>query len=146
MQAAQEMGSGLSTGSGHKSNINCHIMLAALQRHVGWGSYVNMCVTQRTHKPCPSSFHSFPEPAAFALCWPQEEGVWVVDDTCSTASRVSFNQVLRVVDAELGQRQDRDHNPHGEHCHDIWQASATHMGPRTWGVRAGENAKVSVSR
>lgn len=72
--------------------------------------------------------------------------MWVVDDSCSTASRVSVSQVLRVVDAELGQRQDRDHNPHGEHCHDIWQASARHMALRTWGERAGEIAKVFVSR
>lgn len=78
-----------------------------------------------------------PQPAAVALCWPQEEGVWVVDDSCSTASRVSLSQVLRVVDAELGQRQDRDHNPHGEHCHDIWQASAGHMGVEGRGKRQG---------
>lgn len=34
---------------------------------------------------------------------------------------VRLAALRRVVDAAFGQRQDKAHNPHGEHAHDVWQ-------------------------
>ena len=34
---------------------------------------------------------------------------------------VPLDRVLRIVESAYGQRQDKEHNPHGEHAHDVWQ-------------------------
>lgn len=49
----------------------------------------------------------------------QSEGVWVPDD--ASEEQVGISSVMQIVDHVYGQRQDQEHNPHGEHAHDVWQ-------------------------
>lgn len=37
---------------------------------------------------------------------------------------VPLERVKRIVETVYGQRQDKEHNPHGEHAHDVWQVRA----------------------
>lgn len=60
-------------------------------------------------------------------CWyavAQDEGVWVVDEDADE-QQVAWTSVLQIVDHVYGQRQDQEHNPHGEHAHDVWQVMIT---------------------
>lgn len=45
--------------------------------------------------------------------------MWVQDEAAAP-ELVGRRVVLAVLPAELSQRQDREHNPHGEHAHDVW--------------------------
>lgn len=51
--------------------------------------------------------------------------MWVpeADDAESPEQQeqVPLDRVLRIVETVYGQRQDKEHNPHGEHAHDVWQ-------------------------
>jgi hypothetical protein len=51
--------------------------------------------------------------------------VWVPesDDAESPEQQevVPLDRVKRIVETVYGQRQDKEHNPHGEHAHDVWQ-------------------------
>ncbi|KAG1655674.1 hypothetical protein FOA52_011802 [Chlamydomonas sp. UWO 241] len=53
----------------------------------------------------------------------EEDGVWVADASSPSRVRVPGGSLLRVVDADYGQRQDKvgPGNPHGEHAHEVWQ-------------------------
>lgn len=42
-------------------------------------------------------------------------------DEDAAEQRVALSSISRVLDTAYGQRQDREHNPHGEHAHDVWQ-------------------------
>lgn len=53
----------------------------------------------------------------------EEEGVWTHDDRVSDSPQpIGFESVLRVVEADFSQRQDKvgPGNPHGEHAHDVF--------------------------
>lgn len=55
----------------------------------------------------------------------EDEGVWVpeAEDAESPEQQevVPLGRVMRIVETVYGQRQDKEHNPHGEHAHDVWQ-------------------------
>lgn len=42
--------------------------------------------------------------------------------------QVPLDRVLRIVETVYGQRQDKEHNPHGEHAHDVWQVGRAGYG------------------
>jgi hypothetical protein len=46
-------------------------------------------------------------------------GVWVADD--AEEQEVPAGNVLQIVEHVFSQMQDAEHNPHGEHAHDVWQ-------------------------
>jgi hypothetical protein len=48
--------------------------------------------------------------------------MYVCDESKVPVS-VPVGHILRVVAAELEQRQDKTNNPHGEHAHDVWRIS-----------------------
>eukprot|EP00878_Enallax_costatus_P005716 GHUV01005994.1.p3 GENE.GHUV01005994.1~~GHUV01005994.1.p3 ORF type:complete len:155 (+),score=44.56 GHUV01005994.1:168-632(+) len=50
----------------------------------------------------------------------EDEGVWVPDEEYEE-QQIGVGSVLQIVDHVYGQRQDKEHNPHGEHAHDVWQ-------------------------
>jgi hypothetical protein len=58
-------------------------------------------------------------------CVQEDEGVWVPEAEDAEApdqqEQVPLDRVLRIVETVYGQRQDKEHNPHGEHAHDVWQ-------------------------
>lgn len=47
--------------------------------------------------------------------------------------RVPLGRVQRIVETVYGQRQDKEHNPHGEHAHDVWQVGGQSRGAPSWG-------------
>eukprot|EP00955_Chlamydomonas_euryale_P085427 364100-Chlamydomonas_euryale.AAC.5 len=53
------------------------------------------------------------------------DGVWVADDAFSAPVAVPADRLLRVIEADYGQRQDAvgPGNPHGEHAHDVWEVT-----------------------
>jgi len=55
----------------------------------------------------------------------EDEGVWVPEaedaESPDQQQQVPLDRVLRIVESAYGQRQDKEHNPHGEHAHDVWQ-------------------------
>lgn len=53
------------------------------------------------------------------ICLTQDEGIWVPDEEAQE-QRVALSSITQVLDHAYGQRQDREHNPHGEHAHDVW--------------------------
>lgn len=57
----------------------------------------------------------------------EDEGVWVPEsedaESPEQQEQVPLDRVLRMVETAYGQRQDKEHNPHGEHAHDVWQVS-----------------------
>jgi len=85
------------------------------------------------------------------LLWPhfllvqEDEGVWVPEaedaESPEQQQEVPLDRVLRIVESAYGQRQDKEHNPHGEHAHDVWQVCE--RGPLpvcVWGGRGGGGA------
>lgn len=74
--------------------------------------------------PCRACAH-----ACMLLCACQEdEGVWVPEadsgESPEQQEQVPADRVLRIIETVYGQRQDKEHNPHGEHAHDVWQVGA----------------------
>lgn len=82
----------------------------------------------------PGALHS----SGFAVLWSvwltdchrfllvqEDEGVWVPEaedaESPEEQQQVPLERVLRIVESAYGQRQDKEHNPHGEHAHDVWQ-------------------------
>lgn len=54
----------------------------------------------------------------------QEESIWQEDVRFPAALPVELNRLVRIVPVEYSQRQDKGpQNPHGEHAHDVFQAS-----------------------
>jgi hypothetical protein len=55
----------------------------------------------------------------------EDEGVWVPEaedaEQPEHQQQVALDRVLRIIETAYGQRQDKEHNPHGEHAHDVWQ-------------------------
>ncbi|WIA32112.1 hypothetical protein OEZ86_002963 [Tetradesmus obliquus] len=47
-------------------------------------------------------------------------GIWVADDAAEE-QEVPAGNVLQIVEHVFSQMQDTEHNPHGEHAHDVWQ-------------------------
>ncbi|WIA11980.1 hypothetical protein OEZ85_012061 [Tetradesmus obliquus] len=47
-------------------------------------------------------------------------GIWVADDAADE-QEVPVINVLQIVEHVFSQMQDTEHNPHGEHAHDVWQ-------------------------
>jgi hypothetical protein len=47
-------------------------------------------------------------------------GIWVADDAAEE-QQVPAGNVLQIVEHVFSQVQDTEHNPHGEHAHDVWQ-------------------------
>jgi hypothetical protein len=58
---------------------------------------------------------------------------------------VALSQVLRTVDAAYGQRQDKHHNPHGEHAHDVWQVRVAGGGGRLTLARVGQRGSLCLA-
>lgn len=50
--------------------------------------------------------------------------------------QVPADRVLRIIETVYGQRQDKEHNPHGEHAHDVWQVGPADK--QQYGGRGGE--------
>jgi len=71
----------------------------------------------------------------------EDEGMWVPESDDSEAPEqqevVPLERVKRIVETVYGQRQDKDHNPHGEHAHDVWQVVV----PLSPGVYRGADSK-----
>lgn len=77
-----------------------------------------------------------------AVCLRQEdEGVWVPEadsgESPEQQEQVPADRVLRIVETVYGQRQDKEHNPHGEHAHDVWQVGGARRQATTWGRGRG---------
>ncbi|KAF6250392.1 hypothetical protein COO60DRAFT_1575115 [Scenedesmus sp. NREL 46B-D3] len=51
-------------------------------------------------------------------------GIWVTDDAAEE-QEVPASNVLQLVEHVYSQMQDTEHNPHGEHAHDVWQVIGT---------------------
>lgn len=58
----------------------------------------------------------------------EDEGLWLADPS-RPVLKVHVETVLRLVDAEYGQRVDPDRiaNPHSEHAEDIWIVQPTSL-------------------
>lgn len=50
----------------------------------------------------------------------EDQDVWVIDDN-TQETLVPAANVIKVVEHQYSQMQDTEHNPHGEHAHDVWQ-------------------------
>jgi hypothetical protein len=71
-----------------------------------------------------------PESHVCLLVLQEDEDVWVPEaedaEQPDQQQQVTIDRVLRIVETAYGQRQDKEHNPHGEHAHDVWQVSDCH--------------------
>lgn len=57
----------------------------------------------------------------------EEDDVWVEPHE-GQAVAVAPGALLRVMESDLSQRQDRESNPHGEHAHDVYRLLAPPSG------------------
>lgn len=81
-----------------------------------------------------------------------ESGLWVegTDDGQAAGGGGDANalavpnaRVVAIVgDALLSQRQDTEHNPHGEHAHDVWELPLPGV---VWGERVGATEKEALA-
>lgn len=86
-----------------------------------------------THSPTHPPTHHVPPHRATAPRAPQDDW-WVVDDAAAPTT-VPAASILRTLDHEYSQRQDRSSNPHGEHAHDVYKildelGGGVYRGPR----------------